>query len=151
MKITSLVSSSCHSTHRRFSVFYTDLEEPCQTANVLRRIGPHTMPIVWMLRTRWRAAASAVQAADVPTLLRRAAAAVSRRLGPSTASGRVSEPLRGVYGVTVNFHAQPSPRGSHRPQSPVRLRGPSPARPGPLAAPWRGISSAHPSGQGRCG
>ena len=49
----------------------------------------------WMLGTSWVTTASAVQAADVPSVPRRTLTALARGLGRSAAS----EPLNRVYGV----------------------------------------------------
>jgi hypothetical protein len=49
-----------------------------------------------------------VKAADAPTLYRRTLAALASVLGLCVASRRVFEPMNGVYGVSVDFHLQPS-------------------------------------------
>jgi hypothetical protein len=65
---------------------------------------PQPVSIVWMRRAGWRATISSVNAADPPTTHGRCLAALPCLLDRGCASGRVSEALGGVYGVSVTFH-----------------------------------------------
>ena len=62
-----------------------------------------------MLGTSWVATTSAVQAADVPTVLRWALAALARALGRGATSGRATQPLSGVYEVLSLLFISPPP------------------------------------------
>ena len=115
------VASDCFEVNRSLPLIYSHgssghpvpgvlAQKRCQPTDELHVLCPKPVSIVRVCLATWRTTASAVQAADVPTLLRRIAAALTRRLSRRTASGRVSEPLNRVYRVTVTFHAQTSPR-----------------------------------------
>ena len=85
-------------------------------ANIARQIsdracllGPQSMPIVRMRTTTRRSTTSAVQAANVPALLRRAFAPSPCTLSRCIASWRGPKAQNRVHGVNVVFRHHPPP------------------------------------------
>jgi hypothetical protein len=70
---------------------------------------PQPVPIVWMCWAWRRTTTSTVNAAHPPTTHSRRLATLPCPLGSGRTSGRVSEALCGVYGVSGTFYYQASP------------------------------------------
>jgi hypothetical protein len=68
---------------------------------------PHDVFEIWMCPPAWYSTASAVQAAHVPSPLRRTLATLPCRLGRGATSARVSEPLSKVHGLP--YFSSPAP------------------------------------------
>jgi hypothetical protein len=94
---------SCRSLPRCLFALQPCQEHP-QRTDLRHCLGSFAMPVVWMRAAARCATPSAVQAANGPSLLRGVSAALACTLGRGGASGRVSEALGGVYGVSVTFY-----------------------------------------------
>jgi hypothetical protein len=101
----SALNWSCKSLPGHSFALQSCQEHP-QRTDLRHCLGSFTMPIVWMRAAARCATPSAVQAANGPSVLRGASAALARTLGRGGASRRVSEALGGVCGVSVTFHCR---------------------------------------------
>lgn len=88
---------------RLFGIPAENRNHPRYDLHLLR---PQPVAIVWMGGAWRRATTSTVNAADPPTTHSRRLATLPCPLCSGRASGRVSEALCGVYGVSVTFHHQ---------------------------------------------